>query len=114
MGVDYIESTVCLLNRRNSESQMSFVCLFVLGNRTSVTYLSAIPFTYLFFGCAGLCCSMGFSLVAVSGTYSPVGMCGPLMVISLIVGLVAPWCVVSSWIRDQTHESCIGRWILYH
>ena len=57
---------------------------------------------------------MGFSLVAVSGTYSPVGMCGPLMVISLIVGLVAPWCVVSSWIRDQTHESCIGRWILCH
>ena len=29
-------------------------------------------------------------------------------------GLVAPWHVGSSWIRDQTLVSCIGRWILYH
>ena len=57
---------------------------------------------------------MGFSLVAVSGAYSPVGMCGPLVVISLTVGLVAPWYVVSSWIRDQTHVSFIGKCILYH
>ena len=34
------------------------------------------------------------------------------MVTSLLVGLVAPWHVVPSWIRDQTHVSCIGRWIL--
>ena len=30
------------------------------------------------------------------------------------VGLVVPWHVVSSWIRDQTHVSCIGRRMLYH
>ena len=29
-------------------------------------------------------------------------------------GLVAPWHVGSSQIRDQTCISCIGRWILYH
>ena len=29
-------------------------------------------------------------------------------------GLVAPWHVGSSWIRDQTHVPCIGRWILNH
>ena len=29
-------------------------------------------------------------------------------------GLVAPWRVGSSWIRDRTCISCIGRWILYH
>ena len=28
--------------------------------------------------------------------------------------LEAPWHAGSSWIRDQTHVSCIGRWILYH
>ena len=28
--------------------------------------------------------------------------------------LVATWNVGSSWIRDQTHVSCIGRWIPYH
>ena len=30
------------------------------------------------------------------------------------MGLVAPWHVGSSWIRDWTHASCIVRWILYH
>jgi len=29
-------------------------------------------------------------------------------------GLAAPWHVRSSRIRDRTHVSCIGRWILYH
>ena len=28
-------------------------------------------------------------------------------------GLVALWHVESSWIRDRTPVSCIGRWILY-
>ena len=27
---------------------------------------------------------------------------------------LAPWHVGSSWIRDETHVSGIGRWILYH
>ena len=60
----------------------------------------------------GLHCCTGFSLVVVNMAYSPVGMCGPLVVTSLLLVLVAPWYVVSSWIRDQTHASCIGRWIL--
>ena len=30
------------------------------------------------------------------------------------MGLVALWHVGSSWIRDQTHVSCIGSQILYH
>ena len=29
-------------------------------------------------------------------------------------GLVAPWHVRSSQIRDQTHIPCLGRWILIH
>ena len=29
------------------------------------------------------------------------------------MGLMAPWHVGSSQIRDGTHVSCIGRWILY-
>ena len=29
-------------------------------------------------------------------------------------GLVAPGCVGSSWIRDQTPVSCFGSWIPYH
>ena len=31
-----------------------------------------------------------------------------------LTGLVAPQHVGSSPIRDQTHVSCIGRWILHH
>ena len=30
------------------------------------------------------------------------------------MGLVAPWHVGSSWIRDQTHFSCFGRQILHY
>jgi len=30
------------------------------------------------------------------------------------MGLVASWYVESSWTRDGTHVSCIGRWILNH
>ena len=30
------------------------------------------------------------------------------------MGLVAPWHVESSQIRDWTYACCIGRWILYH
>ena len=29
-------------------------------------------------------------------------------------GSVAPWHVGSSWTREGTHVSCIGRWILNH
>ena len=30
------------------------------------------------------------------------------------MGLVAPWHVGSSWIRDPTHVSCSGRWSLFY
>ena len=30
------------------------------------------------------------------------------------MGLIALLHVGSSWIRDQTHVSCISKWILYH
>ena len=33
---------------------------------------------------------------------------------SVARGLVAPQHVASSWIRDRTRVSCIGRWIPYH
>ena len=33
---------------------------------------------------------------------------------STVVGLVALRHVGSSWLRDRTCISCIGRWILYH
>ena len=93
----------------------------------------------------GLCCCMGFSLVAVGATLQ---VCGLLIgVASLVEEPRALGCagfsgyssqaleqrfnrcrapigvllsslwgrhVGSSWTRDQTHASCIGRRILYH
>ena len=46
--------------------------------------------------------------VAVAPTLSSTGS------IMWCVGLVAQQNVGFSQIRDQTHVSCIGRWILYH
>ena len=34
--------------------------------------------------------------------------------VAVVPGLVAPGHVGFSQIRDQTHDSCISRWILYH
>ena len=64
------------------------------------------------FGCAGS--SLLHGLFSCYGQYGLLSSwdCGPLVVTFLLVGLVAPWHVVPSWIRDQTHVSCIGRWIL--
>ena len=90
----------------------------------------------------GLCCCVGFSLVAGSGGYAPVAMHWLLMWWLLLLQSVgsrvprlqylqlpgsraqAQWLwhvdlvslrpVGSSWARDQTHVSCTGKWILYH
>ena len=74
-------------------------------------------------------CCAGFSLVAESGGYSPVAVLGLLTVAfcssqALEPGLSSCAQGVScpsaygiwgfSCIRDLSHVSCIGRWILYH
>ena len=42
------------------------------------------------------------------------GLWGAWASVVVHVGLVAPWCVESSWTRDQTRVPCIGWWILNH
>ena len=88
-------------------------------------------FIYLSLRVLGLCCCLGFSLVAASGVYSLVVVHRPLIAVlpSLVVehgldgigasvvwgmGSVALEYVGSSRNRDQTCISCIGRQILYH
>lgn len=65
---------------------------------------------YLFMAMLGLCCCTGFSLqwllllqLRSSRTEAQQSWC---------TGLVAPQHIGSSQIRDQTHVSCSGRWIL--
>ena len=71
-----------------------------------------------------------FSPHVESRGYSPFAMHGLLIVVASLLmehgsqntdskavactGLVAPWFVESSRIRDQTRVSCIGAWVLYH
>ena len=66
----------------------------------------------------------GLSLVAGSGGHSLVVVLGLLLVVASLIeeqslsswrfsDLVAPRHAESSWIRDQTHVSCIGKQILY-
>ena len=99
-------------------------------------------FIYSFLIALGLHCCTGFSLVVVSGDYSSCSaqashLCGFSCLRSMgsralrlqqlqlrgsraqaqqlwHPGFVSPWHVGSSWTRDQTCVSCIGRWILYH
>ena len=69
-----------------------------------------------------------FSIVASEG-YSLAAVHGLLTAVASLVaehrsraqaqqlwhtGLAAPWRVGSSWTRDRTCVSCIGRWILNH
>ena len=42
-------------------------------------------FIYIFFGCAGLHCSTGFSLAMVSGGYSLALVCRLLIVVAFLV-----------------------------
>ena len=97
---------------------------------------------HLFLAVLDLHCCMGFSLVMVNGGYSLAVVNEVLIVVASLVmepwlqvgglpqlpilgsraqaqqlwhmGLVAPWHVGSSHIRDRTHVSCIGRKILYY
>ena len=90
----------------------------------------------------GLCCYKSFSLVIGSEGYSLVSVCMFLNAVASLVlepgfwgswaqwlrfldskvqaqwlwptGLVAPPHVGSSWTRDGTHVSCIGRQVLHH
>ena len=61
----------------------------------------------LLFICLWRYCCTGFSLVVAPGLWST----GSIVV-------AQSWLLhsmgESSWIRDQIHVSCIGRWILYH
>ena len=89
-----------------------------------------ILFIYLFLAVLGLCCWVGFSLAVASGACSLIAVYGLLTeVASLTVehgsracGFQWLWhlgsvvvahglsCLVdSSWTREQTHVSCIGR-----
>ena len=88
---------------------------------------------YLFLAVLGLCYYSGFSLVVVHGLLIGVTSCcgaqalGPAGFNSRGSGalehrlstcgpqaLVALWHVRSSWARDWTRVSCVGRWVLYH
>ena len=92
-------------------------------------------FIHLFSAVLGLCCfaqafsscskwallsCAGFSpqrLLLLQSTGSGHAGCsswGTQAQSSQLVGLVAPKHVKSSWIRDQTHVPCTGRWILIH
>ena len=90
-------------------------------------------FIYLFLAVLGLCCCVGYFLVAIcrlliaAASRCRAGTLGPMW--SSIVapldsrgqaqwlwcmGLVAPWHVGPSWITDQTSVFCTGRQTLYH
>ena len=78
-------------------------------------YLISFSCIYMFkfLAVLGLCCCIGFSsrwlLLLRSMGF---GACGFQQL--WLPSLAAPRHVGSSPIRDQTHVSCIGRWILYH
>ena len=55
----------------------------------------------------------GFSNCSFLALEHRLSTCGMYLVL-VAWSLVAPWYVGSSWTRDQTCVSCIGRWILYH
>ena len=76
---------------------------------------------YLFLAVLGLYCCVDFSLVAARRGYSSYRaqasrydgfFCCRAQAQEL--WYTALWHGGSSWIRDQTHVSCIGRRILYH
>ena len=95
---------------------------------TSFFKLFIYLFIHLFLTVLDLRCYMGFSLVAASGGYSLVGVRRHLISLASLVehGLWAhrlQWLwhvgwvalhVESSWNRDQTLVSCIGRQTFYH
>ena len=80
-------------------------------------YLISFSYIYIyilkFLAVLGLCCCTGFSsrwlLLLWSTGFGAHGLQQ-----LWLPSLAAPRHVGSSRIRDQTHVSCIGRWILYH
>ena len=108
----------------------------------AVTFLIKL-ITSLFSAVLGLRCSAGFSLVAASGGCSRAVGCGSLIAAASLgaepklwstwfpeavapgrsgaqasqlwlSGLDSPWHMGSSWTRDHTLVSCVGRQVLYH
>ena len=86
-------------------------------------------FTSLFLALLGLHCCSDFSLVAASRGYSQLQAPGFSLrwLLSLrspgsraqakslrCTGFAVPQHVGPSQMRERTHVSCIGRWILYH
>ena len=50
----------------------------------------------------------------VAASFARAQALGEWASVVLVMGLVAPQHVESSWTRDQTHVSCIGRQILIY
>ena len=106
------------------------ISLFLFYGRV-IVYCTHIYITsfFLFLAMLGLHCCSGSSLGARTSHCGGFSCCGtrvPGHMGSAVVAsglehtqllwctvLVAPWCVGSSWARDQTCASCIGSWTLY-
>ena len=52
-----------------------------------------------------------FVVASLAGEHGALGRTGSAAVVR---GLVAPWLMASSWVRERTRVPCIGRWILNH
>ena len=73
-------------------------------------------FLSLFVAVLGLRCCAGFSPAAVSGAaleLRSLGLSLQWLLLWWCTGCAAPQHVRTSWIRDRTRVSCIGRQILY-
>ena len=113
-----------------------FMCIFTTHVFSSVKCLFLCP-RFFFFGCTGSLLLL--RLFSSDGEWGPLSSCGvqashcggfscgaqALECVGFFsfstwaqqlwcIGLVAPLHVRSSGTWDQTHVSCIGRWILYH
>ena len=63
----------------------------------------------------GLLASCGVpALIVVASFVAERGLWAHRLQELWLMGLVVPHHVESSWTRDRTHVSCVGRWILYH
>ena len=124
--------------RPSSSPCLLCVCVCVCVKVLCVCFFN----NYLFLPVLGLCCCVSFSQVVGSRSYSPVVGHGLLIAVASLVGdhglqsmpvsaaaaagsraqtrkswrtgLVALQHVGSSCTRDDTHVSCISRWILHH
>jgi len=99
----------------SSGGSFYFLHSFLLPLYFWLHWVFAAAWAFLLLGWAGLLSSCGawFSLQSLLFLWSP-GSRAPLLSSLWNMGLVAFRHVGSSWTRDRTHVSCIGRWILYH